>query len=102
MAGVDHWPEMESAVDCPISFTEEEKKLHDEEMENRGYVEQLMAELQNAGILPADGIVDPEDCEIVQKTNYMQKEKFMSLAESEEQREWMDKIWPYQNRLEEV
>jgi hypothetical protein len=102
MAVADHWLDLNSAVDCPISFTEEEKKLHNEEMENRDYVERLMAEFQDAGILPADGTVDPEDCEIAQKTNYMQKEKFMSLAESEEQREWMDKIWPYQDRPEEA
>ncbi|GIK05573.1 hypothetical protein Aspvir_009686 [Aspergillus viridinutans] len=102
MAVADHWLELQSAVDCPISFTEEEKESHDEEMENRDYIEQLMAEFQDAGILPVDGVVDPEDYDILQKTNYMQKEKFMSLAESEEQREWMDKIWPYQDRPEEA
>lgn len=67
-------------------------------MENRDYIEGLMEEFQDAGILPSDGMVDPEDYEVVQKTNHAQKEKFMSLAEDEEQREWMDKIWPYQDR----
>ena len=66
-------------------------------MENRDYVEQVMEEFQEAGILPADGVVDPEDYETVQRTNQMQKEKFLSLAEDEEQRAWMDKIWPYQD-----
>ncbi|QKX63675.1 uncharacterized protein TRUGW13939_10846 [Talaromyces rugulosus] len=98
----DHWPELESAEHCPISFTENEKKLHNEEIENRDYIERLMEEFQDAGILPADGIVDPDDYEIVQKTNYTQKKNFMSLAENEEQREWMDKIWPYQDFPEEA
>ncbi|KAB8277228.1 hypothetical protein BDV30DRAFT_223795 [Aspergillus minisclerotigenes] len=83
-------------------FTEEERKLHNEEMENRDYIEGLMEEFQDAGILPSDGMVDPEDYEVVQKTNHAQKEKFMSLAEDEEQREWMDKIWPYQDRPSEA
>ncbi|GAQ03163.1 hypothetical protein ALT_0484 [Aspergillus lentulus] len=85
-----------------LQARKEEKKLHEEKMENRDYVERLMAEFQEAGILPADGIVDPQGYENMQKTNYMQKEKFMSLAESEEQREWMDKICPYQDRPEEA
>lgn len=86
----------------PISFSEEYRKLHGEEMENHDYIERLMEEFQDAGILPLDGIVDPEDYEIVQKINQMQKGKLMSLAENEEQRVWMDKIWPYQDRPEEA
>jgi len=61
-----------------------------------------MEAFQDAGILPADGVVDPDDYEIVKKTNYTQKKNFMSLAENEEQREWMDKIWPYQDFPEEA
>ncbi|KAF7629443.1 hypothetical protein AFLA_013158 [Aspergillus flavus NRRL3357] len=102
MEVVDHWAEIQPAADCPISFTDEERNLHNEEMENRDYIEGLMEEFQGAGILPSDGIVDPEDYEVVQKTNYAQKERFMSLAEDEEQREWMDKIWPYQDRASEA
>ncbi|KAE8422868.1 kinase-like domain-containing protein [Aspergillus pseudocaelatus] len=94
--------EMQPVADYPISFTEEERNLNNEEMENRDYIEGLMEEFQDAGILPSDGIVDPEDYEVVQKTNGAQKEKFMSLAEDEEQREWMDKIWPYQDRPSEA
>ncbi|KAE8352381.1 kinase-like domain-containing protein [Aspergillus coremiiformis] len=102
MAVAEHWPELQSAAHCPISFTEEERKLHNEEMENRDYIERLMEEFQDAGILPLDGIVDAEDYEIVQKTNHTQKKIFMSLAENEEERVWMDKIWPYQDRPEEA
>ncbi|KAE8367498.1 kinase-like domain-containing protein [Aspergillus caelatus] len=94
--------EMQPVADYPISFTEEERNLNNEEMENRDYIEGLMEEFQDAGILPSDRIVDPEDYEVVQKTNGAQKEKFMSLAEDEEQREWMDKIWPYQDRPSET
>ncbi|PIG89456.1 phosphotransferase family protein [Aspergillus arachidicola] len=102
MEVVDHWGEIQHAVDCPISFTDEERNLHNEEMENRDYIEGLMEEFQVAGILPSDGIVDPEDYGVVQKTNYAQKERFMSLAEDGEQREWMHKIWPYHDRPSEA
>lgn len=39
-------------------------------MENRDYIEGLMEEFQDAGILPSDGMVDPEDYEVAQKTNH--------------------------------
>ncbi|OJJ46852.1 hypothetical protein ASPZODRAFT_15544 [Penicilliopsis zonata CBS 506.65] len=97
MEVIEHWSGIQSALDCPISFTKEEIKLHSEEMENRDYIEQLMEEFQNAGILPVDGIVDPEDYETLQKTSEMQKTHFLSLAENAEERDWMDKIWPYQD-----
>jgi Rps23 Pro-64 3,4-dihydroxylase Tpa1-like proline 4-hydroxylase len=102
---VDRWHELQrgaGADDRPISFTEEERNLHNEEMENRDYVEPVMEQFQEAGILPADEIVDPDDYEILQRTNLIQKEKSLSLAENEEQAEWMDKIWPYQDLPEDA
>ncbi|OKL61386.1 hypothetical protein UA08_03838 [Talaromyces atroroseus] len=59
-----------------------EKESHNEEIENRDYISQLMEEFQDAGILPINGTVDPEDYDIVQSTSRMQKRKFMSLAEA--------------------
>ncbi|KAJ0419936.1 hypothetical protein BJY00DRAFT_301945 [Aspergillus carlsbadensis] len=97
MEVVDNWSEIHSQNKCPIHFTPEEIALHKEEVENREYVEKLMEEFQNAGILLIDGVVDPEDYEILQRRNAVQKARFLSLAESEEERAWMDKIWPYQD-----
>ncbi|KAE8393515.1 hypothetical protein BDV23DRAFT_170203 [Aspergillus alliaceus] len=59
------------------------KEFAQQKMENREYIEGLMEESQGSGILPSDGIVDTDDYDIVQKTNYMRKEKFL-LAETEE------------------
>ncbi|KAB8234329.1 uncharacterized protein BDW43DRAFT_310353 [Aspergillus alliaceus] len=59
------------------------KEFAQRNMENREYIEGLMEESQGSGILPSDGIVDTDDYDIVQKTNYMKKEKFL-LAETEE------------------
>ena len=46
---------------CPIHFTENELKLHEEELGDIDYIEQMMEVFQDEGILPADGRVDPED-----------------------------------------
>jgi hypothetical protein len=94
---VDHWTEWDTQSECPISFTAEETALHHEELENREYVEQLMEQFQNAGLLPIDGVVHPEDYETLQRTNDTLKTRFLSLAESEEETAWMEKIWPYQD-----
>jgi hypothetical protein len=78
MAISEHWQESQAEPDgCPIIFSEEEKKMHNEEIENRGYVEELVEEFQGNGILPADGIVEPEDYEILQSTNLEQKKGFI-------------------------
>ncbi|GES58153.1 phosphotransferase family protein [Aspergillus terreus] len=94
MAVVDRWPEIQPAVDCPISFTEQERELHSEEMENRDYIETLMEEFRDAGILPVDGVVEPEDYEVLKETSDMQKKEFMSLAEDDEQRNFGARIQP--------
>ncbi|KAF3483542.1 phosphotransferase family protein [Arthroderma uncinatum] len=98
MGVVDHWSELSPGSPCPISFSEDEKQAHNEEIDNRDYLDQLIEVYQNAGILPADGVVDPEDYDILHESSYLQKEKFLSLAEDDEQREWLNKIWPYQDR----
>jgi hypothetical protein len=38
----------------------EERKLHNEEIENQGYFEKLVEEFQVNSILPDDGVVEPE------------------------------------------
>lgn len=98
MAVREHWQELQiEPNECPITFSEEEKEQHREEIENRSYVEELIEEFQVNGILPADGVVEPEDYETLQTNNREQKNRFMSLAENESQKAWMDKIWPYQD-----
>jgi len=46
----------------------------------------MVEEFQVNGILPADGIVEPEDYRILQMISLEQKKKFMSLAENEDQK----------------
>ncbi|KAK2834874.1 hypothetical protein FQN49_006828 [Arthroderma sp. PD_2] len=102
MAVMDHWSELQYGNECPISFTEDERRMHEEELENRCFLEQMMQELQKAGILPADGIVDPGDYEAICERNRILKEEYMKLAEDDGQRVWMEKVWPYQDRPEDA
>lgn len=66
---VSHWFDTQFTVDCPISFTEQESESHKEGMENRDYIERLMEEFQDAGIIPVDGVVEPEDYEVLKETS---------------------------------
>lgn len=98
---VDHWGDLETGVDeCPISFADEERELHNGEMASRNYIEALLVQYQQAGLLPAKGIVDPEDYEAAQVVNQQLKEKFLSVADSEEEKAWSERIWPWQELSE--
>lgn len=94
----EHWKELETGIPkCPIAFTEDEVKLHDSELENIDYIESLMEGFQNEGILPADGRVDPEDFEALRIVNDIQKETYLTLADKEDERIAMERIWPWQD-----
>lgn len=82
---------------CPITFDEEELKRHDTELENIDYVQSIMEAFQEEGILPADGIVDPEDFEVLKEINAIQKERYLSMADNERDRLIMDQTWPWQD-----
>ena len=46
---------------CPITFTQEELKLHSNEDENMSQIGQLLKAFREERMLPADGMVHPED-----------------------------------------
>ena len=70
---------------------------HNSELENIDYVESLMEGFQNEGILPADGRIDPEDFEALRIVNDIQKETYLTLADNEDDRIAMERIWPWQD-----
>lgn len=94
----ENWQQLGTAVEkCPVHFTEDELKLHEEELGNIDYIEQMMEGFQDEGILPADGRVDPEDFDHLQNVNHLQREQYLSMAVDETERKAMEKIWPYQD-----
>ena len=93
-----NWGEIEStSCPCPITFTQEELKIHADEEENMSGVGQLLKTFRDEGLLPEDGMVDPEDYDQARKNCQKYKEIFLGLAESEKQKRLFSKIWPYQD-----
>ena len=100
---VDRWAEFRTSSEaCPISFTDEERDLHADELRNLVNIEEMMQAFQDEGILPADGRVDPEDFEHLAQMNQIQRERYLSLAEDSSEREAMEKTWPYQDWPEDL
>ncbi|KAK5075730.1 hypothetical protein LTR70_010042 [Exophiala xenobiotica] len=94
----DNWNMLGTSLhSCPIGFPEEEVRRHDQELENIDHVESIMEAFQGEGILPSDGRVDPEDYEILEEVNRVQKTRYMSLATNEDEAIIMEKTWPWQD-----
>lgn len=95
---VNHWNDIRATgeLPCPIEFTAEDLELHAKEEENMDGIGHMFALFRDQGVLPVDGMVDPEDFEIARENSLKFKEIFVGLAENEEERELYEKIWPYQ------
>ncbi|KAH8727686.1 phosphotransferase enzyme family protein [Phaeosphaeriaceae sp. PMI808] len=85
---------------CPINFSTEELELHAKEEENMGGVGKMLSLLQEQGVLPADGMVQPEYYQTAIENCHKYKEVFLSAAENEGERELYSKLWPYQENSE--
>ncbi len=94
----EHWNELAPDLpQCPIAFEEDEVDIHDKELENIDYIQSMMEGFEAAGILPADGRVDPIDFDALQELNRVQREEYLTLASNEEERAIMERNWPWQD-----
>lgn len=94
----DNWNMLGTSLrSCPIGLSEEEVRLHAQELENIDYIESIMEAFQEEGILPSDGRVHPEDYEFLKEVNHVQKTRYMSLATNEDEAIIMQKTWPWQD-----
>ncbi|KAL4780607.1 hypothetical protein BJX76DRAFT_38146 [Aspergillus varians] len=82
-------------IPCPITFTDEDLKLHAAEEVNTDGVGQMLALFRDQGVLPADGIVHSDDYEAASENSRRFKEVFIGLAQNEAERELYTKLWPY-------
>ncbi|KAF1960926.1 hypothetical protein CC80DRAFT_590240 [Byssothecium circinans] len=87
--------------ECPITFTKEELEAHDKEEEIYDGVGKILTMFRDLGILPADGMVIPEDYDTAVENSRQYKQIFLNSAETEEEKELYDKIWPYQDLSDE-
>jgi hypothetical protein len=89
-------------VPCPITFSVEDLERHAKETENMDEISQILQLFRDQRILPADGLVDHEDWEMVLQNRIEFKETFLNAAENEEERELYDKLWPYEDQDDSV
>ncbi|KAE8353953.1 kinase-like domain-containing protein [Aspergillus coremiiformis] len=80
---------------CPITFTDEELLQHQSEMELIEGISAIMHQLQDEGLIPLGGMVRHEYYEHAKHFNNIFKQKFVELAENDEQRELHRTVWPY-------
>lgn len=59
-------------------------------------IRELLATVQEEGVLPVDGVVEPEDYDAAKQTNQKYRDIFLGSAEDDEERELFSKLWPYQ------
>jgi hypothetical protein len=81
---------------CPITFSTKELELHAQEEENIDGVGQLLSLFRAQSVLPADGMVQPDDYETAIENCHMYKELFLNAAQNEGERDLYSKLWPYQ------
>ncbi|KAH7408181.1 phosphotransferase enzyme family protein [Phaeosphaeria sp. MPI-PUGE-AT-0046c] len=82
---------------CPITFSKKELELHAKEEENMDGVGKMLSLLQDQDVLPADGMVEPEDYQTAVENCQKYKDIFLSAARDEDEKELYSKLWPYQD-----
>lgn len=100
IALADQWDEIfprdQLVLPCPIEFTDQDRELHSREEKNMDGVGHMLALFRDQGVLPVDGMVDPEEYGVACENNRKFREVFIGLAKDEAERDLFAKIWPYQ------
>jgi hypothetical protein len=81
---------------CPVSFTEQELKLHEIEEDSLSDAAEIMRLFRDNWGLPADGMVEPSRFDEIRTAVNELRDSF--IAGSEEDAEKAAKIWPYQDQ----
>lgn len=87
---------------CPITFSAEELERHAREEENVNGVGKMLSLFQDEGVLPSDGMVQPEDYQTAVENCRKYKHIFLNAAQNQYERDLYSKIWPYQDVADEV
>ncbi|PWY87091.1 hypothetical protein BO94DRAFT_492389 [Aspergillus sclerotioniger CBS 115572] len=92
-----HWQEISpgNQPPCPIHFTESDLESHSKEEENMDGIGHMLALFRDQGVLPVDGMVNPDDYETARANNRRFKDIFIGLAKTEAERRLYTNLWPY-------
>ncbi|KAH7356964.1 hypothetical protein BKA65DRAFT_580178 [Rhexocercosporidium sp. MPI-PUGE-AT-0058] len=80
---------------CPISFTDQELWLHNEEMELLEELGTVLRLLEDQNLIAVGGRVLRDDYERAQAVNTTVKEMFVDMGEDEQHKAFYEKLWPY-------
>lgn len=94
---IAHWDEYapDATKTCPISFSEKELALHQDEMELIEGLSSIMHQLQDEAMIPLGGMVRPDDYERLKELNRRFMQDFIDLGENAQQKVLHAKVWPY-------
>lgn len=87
---------------CPITFSAEELKRHAREEGNVDGLGKMLSLFRDQGVLPADGIVQPEDYQTAIENCRKYKQIFLNAAQNQYERDLYSRIWPYQDVSEGI
>ena len=87
---------------CPITFSAEEMEQHAREEENVNGVGKMLSMFRDQGLLPADGMVQPEDYQIAVENCRKYKQILLNAAQNQDERELYSKVWPYNDISDEI
>ncbi|TVY82477.1 Altered inheritance of mitochondria protein [Lachnellula suecica] len=91
-----HWQDIyPDSIACPISFTDQELWLHNEEMELLEELGTVLHLLQDQNLIAVGGRVLRDDYERAHAVNTCVKEMFVDMGEDEQHKALYKKIWPY-------
>ncbi|OJD19318.1 hypothetical protein AJ78_00677 [Emergomyces pasteurianus Ep9510] len=88
----------DETVESPLSFTKEELDLHAKEDENMTGVGNMLKLFRDEGVLPVDGMVDPDNYQTAMINCRKFRDVFIGSAKDEGEKELFSKLWPYQNQ----
>lgn len=95
IAIVAHWKDLVPVSTCPISFTDQELELHNDEKELLEGLGTVLHQLQDENLIPLGGRVLRTNYEQAQAVNNGVKKMFIDMAEGDEQKDLHAKLWPY-------
>ncbi|KAE9378223.1 hypothetical protein N431DRAFT_541752 [Stipitochalara longipes BDJ] len=93
---IEQWDSLCPGALCPVSFSEQELKLHEIEEDSMSDSVYLMRHFRDNWAIPPDGMVEPSRFDEIRAAVEEVKEKFIAAAG--EDAEKAARIWPYQDR----
>jgi hypothetical protein len=99
---VNYWERLcPDAGPCPVSFSDQDFALYNHEVEKREFVSDILNLIQkNYGLNP-DGTVDPDKYDEIQTGLNRLKAICLEAADNEEERLNVEKLWPYQDTVDQ-